>query len=339
MKKKFLLAMLIAASTTTIFAQPTLTKATNNPVAGDVFYGYTVDTTGVNKGAAGANVTWALSTIVKNDSDTTSYYTCIATPYCDSFPGANIVMLNDSEYSYCVSGTNGIEVIGTYYDDLAIHMSNSSTLTRFPLSFGTTFNDTFSTEISMMGTDIYIKGYNTHTADAWGKLILPNGTFNNVLRVKTVSIMKDSVNFMGMPNVNVNQTETYNWYVSGFHSPLLTVNYDTTGGTMHVIDAKYYKYTGSTTGVKDRVAQTGALTIFPNPASEQVTIRLSNTGAAATITILDMTGQVVTSITEDQPKDGTHDVQVPIANLPNGIYMVHVQSEGATLSGRFSVVR
>jgi Mg2+/Co2+ transporter CorC len=70
-----------------------------------------------------------------------------------------------------------------------------------------------------------------------------------------------------------------------------------------------------------------------------VTIRLSNTGVAATITILDMTGQIVTSITDDQPKDGTHDVQVPIANLPNGIYMVHVQSEGATLSGRFSVVR
>jgi hypothetical protein len=49
MKKQFLLGLIICAASATAIAQPTLTAATNNPVAGDVYYGYSVDTAGVNK--------------------------------------------------------------------------------------------------------------------------------------------------------------------------------------------------------------------------------------------------------------------------------------------------
>lgn len=340
MKKQFLLGLLMA-SATAVFAQPTLTKATNNPVAGDKFYGYICDTAHVSKGSSGASVTWDMSALVKSDSDTTSFFTCAATPYCDSFSGTDIVMLHDGDYAYGVTGANGIEFTGIYSGGNYIHLTNSNTYTRFPLSYSTVVKDTFSSKMSVMGTAMYFTMYSSNVCDGWGKLVLPNGTFNNVLRVHGTLITKDSFNIMGMPQVSVSQTETYNWYMSGFHSPLLTIDYDTSGSAVpYVTDVKYYKATPPSTGIADaRVAATMS-SIYPNPASDQLHVAVNMPGATnATIAILNMTGQVVYSVNDTRMNAGMNEVQLPVGMLPNGLYMVRLQSNDAQLTGRFTVAR
>jgi hypothetical protein len=60
--------------------------------------------------------------------------------------------------------------------------------------------------------------------------------------------------------------------------------------------------------------------IYPNPATDVITIEMGNT-EPATIEILDITGKVVL-IRNNQAQHATIDIN----NLPNGIYLVRVRS-------------
>jgi hypothetical protein len=341
MKKQILLGLIISAASATAIAQPTLTAATNNPVAGDVFYGFSVDTAGVGKGAAGASITWDFSSVVRSDSDTTSYFTCASTPYCDSFAGANIVMYDGSDYAYGISSATGLELIGAYASGNYMHLSDHSTMFKFPMTYGTTFTDTFAAQFDIFGFTMFISGVNTFTCDAWGTITTPFGTFNNALRVRQVSVNKDSIDFMGSPEVNVSETESYSWYVAGFHSPLMTINYDTSGsGTPYVIDAKYYRGL-ITSAVKDVVAKPTTLNVYPNPATDNITFGFDINGAstATNLIVYDATGRVVNTINGTNLKAGKNEVSLNVSNLPAGMYIVRLQGEGAAASARFSVVK
>ncbi len=342
MTKHFLLGLLVASSAATAIAQPTLTTATNNPVVGDKFKGYMVDTNGVSIGSAGASITWSMATLVKNDSDTTSYLACPATTGCDSFPGSNIAVLNAGDYLYGISGTTGIKLLGANSGGTFVHFGDSMILTHFPLSYGAMYDDTVNSVISFSGMDIYITARTHNHADAWGTLTTPTGTYTNVLRVHTTTVTRDSLEIIpGFPTVDSSMTESYNWYVSGFHSPLLTVNMDTAGSaTPYVSDAKYFKaITTPSTGIRE-VAKAGTLGIYPNPANNDVNFAFVATNAApVTITVMDMTGNVVSTTTVENVKAGENNINVPVNNLPTGIYTARLHGAGEPAIGRFSVIK
>lgn len=336
--KKHLLSMLFASVAATAMAQPTLITATNNPVIGDSFYGYMTDSSHVDIGSAGASVTWDMSAIVKNDSDTTTYMACSATPNCSLFPGSNIVMYNAGDYAYGISGTSGIEMIGAYAMGTDMHMTNNMTYTKFPLSMSTSFNDTFETTVSILGMTLYITSNSTNTVDAFGTLMLPTGTFNNVLRVHSVVVEKDSSNILGTPDVSLSQTETYSWYVTGFHSPLLTVNLDTAGASSpYVTDAKYYA-PATSLSVANTALQNG-MNVYPNPASNDVHITLGAAGTERTLYVADMTGKAVYTQIVKANNNGGSDVVVPVSNLANGLYVVRVIGDGSVTTAKFSVIK
>lgn len=337
MNKNYLLAIVaIFASATTLFAQPTLTSATNDPIPGDQFYGYFVDTNGLSIGPSGASVTWNYASLVRNDTDTTLFLSCASTPYCDSFPTSNIVMLTGTtDYGFGTKSTSGIEVHGFYSAGDIVRFTNKMTYSRFPLTYGTTYNDTFALTINFMGFDVAVVTRTTNTADAWGTLTLPSGTFSNVIRVHTTSITSQSVS--GFPS-SEQQTETYNWYVSGFHMPLLTMNLDTAGATsLYLSDAKY-TVAAPTVSVKNIDKQVG-MNIFPNPAADETRIRFeAQSTGNATAVVTDVAGKVVYT-TDLNVKFGTNEAIIPVSTLPNGIYLVRVQGANVMANGRFSVMK
>jgi len=323
---KTILLCLFLASTITAFAQPTLTKTANAPVAGDIFYGYSIDTAGVDSGAAGPSITWDMSTVVKIDSDTTFFLNCAATPYCDSFPGSNIVMRMDGDYTYGVSGTNGVEMTGAYSDGDYIHFTDPRTMLAYPFTYGSTFKDTSGMTFSIMGFDIFFKTFNTVTADAWGTLKLPNGIFSNVLRIQTTTIQQDSSFFMGMPQVNRSETKSYSWFAAGIHTPLATLDYDTTGtGTWYLSYAKYYKATPPPPPTRvGEMAGGSGITVYPNPASGSVNINFGENRERTTVSVLDITGREVLSTVAEH----SNNVRLPLNDIPNGTYMLRIATEG-----------
>ncbi len=110
--------------------------------------------------------------------------------------------------------------------------------------------------------------------DGYGTLILPSGTFTNVLRMHTFSKERDSVSGGG---VSATGRESYGWSAPGFHFGLLSVGMDTTGG-LHVANVIYTAGSGTPAALAIAKANDNQLSleINPNPASEMLSIKFTS---------------------------------------------------------------
>jgi len=335
--KKTLLSVLLAAACISSQAQVTLTGANLNPVAGDIFIGHYIGTTGVDKGDAGTDVTWNFSTAVSSGMDTMSYLSCSATPHCDSFPGSNIVSYDNVDYQFGNTTASSLSFSGSYTDGMYLHLGSSFDLLAYPLTMSAAHADTaLIVASSPMGT-AYITEYSSYVVDASGTLTLPSGTYTNVLRLHRTLVTKDSINLGGFPFSESSATETYEWYAAGFHNTLMSITYDTAGsGTPQVSEAKYFtRY--STTGVKDIAAQ-GAFNIYPNPAGNVVNIAFNlKDSRNASVVIADLMGRTVKTLTGDQLKAGSNQLAISVADLADGIYIARINSAEGTTAQKFTV--
>jgi len=169
-------------------AQPTLTAATGNPVVGNVFYGHDqADTTGISKGASGAGVIWNLAFLDTTTTDTTLYLACAGTPYCDSFPGSTLAIFEgEGYYLYFIADASEFAISGQGEPDTGaggggcLYYPVPQSLFNYPTTYGSVYADSFYSD-QPVGHN-YSYGIDSFIADAYGTLILPSGTYNNVLR-------------------------------------------------------------------------------------------------------------------------------------------------------------
>ncbi len=346
MIKTFLFsAALIAGTFTAAIAQPTITAATNSPVAGDVFYGHFCDTNGVSKGAAGANVLWDMSKLVRHDSDTTYYLAC--TPSCDSFPAGNLISANGnaSDTTYYNSASGAFDVLGNVSSGTFSRFIDSMRIITYPFAYTNSIKDTaYSAQDLGSGDSLKLYLYNTITYDGWGSLKLPDGVFRNAARIHTNTITKTIVTFSGFPFSDSSESDNYSLYVSGFHNAVLSVAYDTANtGTSHVTDVTWYTGTGynplkSALRTYDQPV-TAAFSIAPNPAQNEVHFRFTLGSSAAAIVVTDVTGRTVGTIPAGAMKEGANDITFPVSGLTEGMYIVRLQTADGVQSHKFSVVK
>lgn len=324
MKKVLLSAFIAITSFSAANAQSTLTAATNNPVASDVFVGHSTDTTGFSVGASGASATWNYGMLVSMGTDTTTFSTCAATPYCDSFSGSNLASFDGMDYAYLIASTAKLQAIGGQSDTDFVHFSDPKDFMRYPFTYNNSFTDT--TMVSMGLFDLQM--IDSVTADGWGTLTTPGGTYTNALRVHAINYQ--DVIVMGMP-YSSSRYETYNWYAPGFHYALMTVNIDTAGtGTNHVTGVTYYTGPTSTTKVGNVNRNGVAMNIAPNPATNaaHVTFSLATTEGAF-VTVTDLTGRTVATV--NNLTKGANNVTINTNDLSAGIYVVQLHTaEGVT---------
>jgi len=79
-----------------------------------------------------------------------------------------------------------------------------------------------------------------------------------------------------------------------------------------------------------------AMTVYPNPASQMITVDLTNTGINGTeAAITDIAGRKVysTAITNQSL------IQLPVANLPEGIYLVVVTTDAGVVKKKITVMK
>ncbi len=80
----------------------------------------------------------------------------------------------------------------------------------------------------------------------------------------------------------------------------------------------------------------GSARVFPNPASEAVTVDISSTGAQGEyVSVSDMVGRVVYTASVH----GATMVSIPVAQLPAGSYIVSLQTNAGTLKRQVAVSR
>lgn len=157
----------------------------------------------VSMGDSGANITWDFSNVTPLNQSIKA----INLSYTDTVYNANIYQLfiqgaNDTTHFY-------MKVDTAYTFSSAVNIKNTlgptiwengRILSKHKISYQDTLVDTFTIKNSGYG-------YSTIIADGYGTLILPNKTYQNVLRVKIEEEHFDTVG-----STSSYKTLTYRWY-------------------------------------------------------------------------------------------------------------------------------
>lgn len=340
--KKLLILLIPIIASFTVMAQPTLTNSTTSPVAGDKFYEHGCDLFGVSKGTAGAGVTWDMSALTQIYLDSLTYGPCIGTPYCDSFPGSNLsIDYGGGYYEYYIADTNKFAQSGDGDMSYMDYYPDPFALITYPMAYGPTFKTVDTMILESPKGGFYGGGIDTLEADGYGTLILPSGTYTNVLRVRMHVALTDSDLSTTPATVDTQVADVYMWWTPGFHNPLLMMSYDTLGGGALQGVSYYTKPAPPLMPSSVAPLNAGAgIRTYPNPATDNVHIVLSAlAGGSATIATTDMVGRSIGEPQTVQLANGNNNINYSVSSLPAGIYLLRIQSDGNSVVKKIEVIK
>lgn len=357
MKKKLLLFFVIFISVTTVRAQITITGA-DMPQAGVSVITATDTLNSVNLGSPGASSqVWNFSSLTPSYYSFPTYSLTSTTSYAAAFPVSNIYTYGPAAfysslygatpvgsqgmskgYMFWESDNTGFSVVGFRADSGAYSNTNilenpKELLIAAPATYGTpVFNNVSRWELPMnvnpadADTFYVVRSTKTITADAWGSLTTPFGTFSNVLREHEYRIKIDSA-YGKMGSVPLYAIElirdtanNYIYMANGIHYPVAIVH----ANKNNVIkDVEYYD--GVYVGINDVAIENNSFSVSPNPSNGQFNlVDKQNKLMNSTYQIINMLGEV---IHEDKITDQT--TLIDLNKQAKGIYLLNVYtSEG-----------
>jgi hypothetical protein len=314
------------------FAQPTLTASGCNPVIGNTYTA--ISNGGFPQGAAGANQTWNFTSIGNTGSSSSQIVAVNSTPNGALFTNSNIASSSGGAYVYYSSSANALTINGVASPSGGplITYSNGEDFLRYPLTFGNTYTDTWAATFTS-GVDFFRTGSVTVTADGYGTIITPQGTFTNALRIHFVETYHDSSDFAVGDYTN----DQYFWYKDGitealastytFTSTFAGQTNTTTGGT----------YASGTVGIEESQLSS-SIALFPNPAQETINLTIDDENISnAKVKIINQLGQDVTPVEIININAGNN-TQIDVAYLKNGIYSIQILlQDNSIINKRFTV--
>lgn len=304
------------------FAQPTLTESNSAPIIGESFdlNAYSWDGT---EPTIGEDVTWDYTGITEGVLTTTSFVEkeeCIA---YSSYPDADIALTNDDVNYILYEYTNeGQFYHGFYAGALGVEIiySNPETQMVYPMTYGTTNDDSFAGEFESGGLPFVRSGTTNVSAVGYGTLQLPDATIENVLLVKMVQDYND-VYAGGTIEYDV---VVYQFLKPGWHYPFLTFNSIATDGGAPA-------YTGSFNSSESATVKTEStiqLSIYPNPVQDILTVQVEKPEDIQSISIYTIDGQLVYS--ENYFVD-----HINTSELTTGMYYIQIKAENETAIEKF----
>lgn len=349
--KKILLFIVLICSTN-LFSQITLTNA-NNPVPGNTSKTVTCDTTGITEGNSGANQTWNFSGIIRRDSSVSTWVASNTTPYAAQFPASDIASTSDnSDYSYYTSSSSSLLYNGYGSSFQVNSYSNPETILQYPFTYSSNFSDTYSSVYNNGIANSYLDGTITSTGDAWGTLVLPNGTFNNALRVKNVTVQRDSTNIGGFNNVLEFTSTAYSWFVPNKKFPVFDIRYNSgvvNGTQTFSLKLVTYNPDNPTIGITQlntNVADDYKLDQnYPNPFNPSTKIKFDiaagdrNSDAMVKLTVYDQLGKEVSTLVKENLSPGSYEYSWNAGNLAGGIYYYTLTSGNFTDTKKMILIK
>ena len=177
-----------------------------------------------------------------------------------------------------------------------------------------------------------------NNVDAWGTLTTPYGTFKT-LRVRTVVKREDSISFQGLNQaVSPPDQVLYRWLTKDGGKPVLQVRAQKVAGREVISNVVYQDSArnrgGSTpTGVGE--SPEVKVEVFPNPASGQLRVRVSD-HRFFTYSLTNMAGQRVRMGTIPAAHGHTH--KVSVSRLPAGVYVLKFKGQHTSVQLRKRIV-
>lgn len=318
-------------------AQPTLTPANTNMVVGEI--NGTTSYNWVAQGNSGANQTWNFGAITTNTTGFNSTYTVTTVPssITAQYPSANVVLKGTYGGNVYKTSNASLQLYGVY-DAMSPNNSlvnqNPMDMIHYPFTFNNTFTDTYSGTQGPAGFQQVTKGTATITADGYGTLTLPGGTFSNVLRVHAHSIGKDSSSAANQTNFIKDE---YWWFLPNNHYPILQ-NITTDYGGSIIKDLVMLNTIS--VGIHEIASAVKSVNVYPNPANGgQLNLDLNfieNTGYEIAFT--DNLGREMLRTTADKGFEGYNFKTIDVSGLESGIYNLGIILEGGkTLNRKITI--
>lgn len=337
MKKNLFIILLLPLVS---FSQISISKS-NFPSSGDEYIYRNASTNGIDISQTGANQTWDYTQLTPLSFDTINYVGVTSTPIVYQFYFNNIILYSNYKANYAIKGadfqdpTNQVTISDVYQ----FHKKNNSSLQMvgfganingvpasikydiidqlypLPLAFGVSDSTTghYILDVPTLGA------YGQHLkrkveVDGWGSLATPFQNYNQSLRVKTTLYQRDTLKVdqpLNLPGVAFNRPiqTTYEWFVLGIGAPVLSV----TKQANVVSNVEYIDGSHASIGEKNNFE----LTLFPNPATETITIAIPFDEAL--MKVVDMNGKVV--------YNGLYSKTLTVSSFSKGNYLLIITKE------------
>ena len=247
-----------------------------------------------------------------------------------SYPGCNKVSettryIENAGVAAVYSKDDNNEVSITGIKNAMVELSftaDNATLGTFPLDYGYTHSDNFAGTYHYDTYNGTFSGTMTTAADAYGTIILDAGDPSpaQVTRLKTV--LDIDLNYGLATNVGTIVQTIYAYYTVGTGTPFFRTSTTTVTVPALSIDQTYNEMRRFTQilGVGENVADTNAITMFPNPTHDMLYIGNQSTHPITHITVIDMYGRVVIDV-----KGGIDSVAT--WHLQKGVYTAIMQTD------------
>lgn len=308
--------------------QLTLTKASNEPVIGDLDKRTGYDSTTVVPKNTGTNQSWnftSMTTGTASGTYTTSYINPTSAPNASLFPTATIAsnQIGGNNYEFNRSSGSIFDFVGRYDaggPELMV-FSNPGTLRSWPISYGSSSTDSWAALQTNSSGTMSMVGNVTVAATGAGTVILPNGKVHtNCLQVVesvTMTVTSGTVVMSG------HMKNTY-YYSSLSKHPIFEVYYEAMGslkfGASANTDAMY-------TSVNENAGLVESIAIFPNPVKDVLHVSVPSNETISSIEVMDLQGRNVLSV------DYTNAINVE--SLGQGLYVLKLNYADKVVYQRF----
>lgn len=301
-------------------AQPTITSASFTPQPGENFLVHLFPYQAA--GIGGAGLIWDFSSAAATGTANMNHVDPASTPSAASFPDATVAISQDAAYSY-FEGTSS----AWYYDGVVasgnlIPYSDAEKLMEFPFTYNDSYSDNFGATFTA-GVTITRAGTVNVSADAYGTLMLPYGTINNVIRVKVIENYTDSYTTPGGPVTLTYSATNYYWYKADTHYPVLSISSLDQDGTLY--QGATYLDQAHISAVEENIANAINLNVFPNPSSSVSTISFDLLQHEnIVLSIYNSVGELVELIEQNQLGAGNHRYELNTSDYAAGLYTLKV---------------
>jgi len=300
------------------YGQPVLTSSNFPTISYSEIYEVT-DLTNMNFESTGANQTWDFSQI---PYEIPIYYNDFkeevipvsSAALSESFSGANFCIKATTGEGgivnrFYIISDNQLEYIGysifspksSGSDYYQVHLDDTYVVFQLPYIFNTTFSDTYVTGISTPEINTY---------DAYGTLITPFHTYQNVIRS-----IRNGVYFG-----NESYT-TYTWYNSSPFYEIMTVTVTFQSSVIVSMNARVLKNLTFLNNAENKFES--EFSICPNPTSDILNIKIKNPQRNLSCSIYDLLGNVLLrNINLSKVSD-----QINLEDFQKGMYLIEIFDE------------
>lgn len=288
-------------------------------------------------GSAGQDQIWDFSGLTSSTSMTQNAVAASEGNGSAQFETASLAYVDGMSAYYFGTSNGAFQELGSYSgsdNQITSEVFNDAKdLLRFPVGFGQSFTDDFnSVNRSYTMSQPYEKaGSISVEVDGSGSLITPEGTFDNVLRVKSI----ETYQFIGLPPTpgsSTTGTITKYTYISPDYPGIFLLEHVTVDDNINPAQTDIYY--ADVVSLNTRFSPTRPeFVLYPNPTSNVLSIRSEN--PVTSIQLRDRYGRSVNySIISRTDRL----VEISVRDIPSGVYLIKIEdTQGQVVSRRINV--